>query len=374
MITLDDIKKKAIRNYAKVLSSLIYGESIFPLVITGKKGNNISLLNRIEGMKKIYDGSKNKLGYGYTIETITKNKKGEGEQTLISKILFNNPKDYLHFLGKVDECNIFLDSIKKLEPYNLNSLFIDKPMILINNLNIVDDVIKVLDYFINNSVKGLYLRELPIDVDTKFIERNKGFVSKLLDIVLPDDRINFDHKDFSKRYGLKYDDNFYIHIRSLDPDIKINGFKEIALPLTEANSINIKPKKIFIVENRVNYLIYPQNKESIIIWGMGRAVTLLRDLDFFDGAKLFYWGDIDPTGFEILNSLRFYYQSVESLYMDSVTLEEYSSFIVEIKGFKKMKLEYLSKDELILYHSLFKNDYQIRLEQENIRIRTGSKL
>ena len=140
------------------------------------------------------------------------------------------------------------------------------------------------------------------------------------------------------------------------------------MPLAEINNITLNLQRIYIVENRVNYLIYPKEDNSIVIWGRGRAVTLLKGINFFTGIDIFYWGDIDPTGFEILDSLRVYYPQVKSMLMDRTTLNEYSRFVTTIKGFNPISLPNLTQEELEVYSSLFKDGYQLRLEQENVRI------
>ena len=367
MINCEEIMVKALRAYPKFLASLITREDIFPIEIKGDKGNKLPLLKRTQGMKNIFKNSKDSLGYGYSLLTINKNTKSEGSQTFISKILFQNEWDFIRFLDMGNEVESFKVSTKKLLKYPLRELIITKPKLIANNLEIIDDVIKVMDFFIHNSVGAYYVRELPIDVHTKFIENNSSFLITLLDIVLHAESIDFAEKSFSKRYGLRFDDNFYIYIRSLDSELKLNGFLEVVLPWDQVNNLKIKPTNIFIVENRVNYLLYKNRVNSIVIWGRGRAVTKLKELDLLSNSKIYYWGDIDPSGFEILNSLRLYYPNVVSLYMDNSTLKNYRDFIVQIKGFKEMELKNLTTDELKIYKSLFCGDYQIRLEQENIR-------
>ncbi|MDP2396428.1 MAG: DUF3322 domain-containing protein [bacterium] len=41
-------------------------------------------------------------------------------------------------------------------------------------------MLKVVKYFLTNPKRNLYIRELEIDVDTKFIEQNKKIIEELL--------------------------------------------------------------------------------------------------------------------------------------------------------------------------------------------------
>lgn len=368
MINNDEIIHKAKKLYGTFLTSTISGENIFPINIKGDKGNKLSLIKRTHGMKNLYKNSKQTLGYGYSLITTNKNTKNEGSQTFISDIIISSEFDFLKLIGMEEQTKMFKTATKKLLNYPLKQLILTKPKLIINNLDIIDDVIKVLEYFIHNNVDSYYVRDLPIDVHTKFIENNSSFLILLLDNILPEPAINLDEKKFSNRYGLKFDDNFYIYIRSLDSDIKLNGFSEVVLPWNEAQNLKAAPVNIFIVENRLNYLLFKSRTNSIVIWGRGRAVTKLKELDLLSKSNIYYWGDIDPSGFEILNSLRGYYPESKSLYMDNTTLQNYSEFIVQIRGFKEMELLNLTKAESNLYKSLFCDGYQIRLEQENIRI------
>lgn len=368
MINCNDIKGKALKLYSKFLTSIVSGQDIFPMEIKGDKGVKLPLLQRIEGMKNLHKNSRDSLGFGYTLITVNKNTKSEGSQTFISNIVFQTRTDFLKFIEKEDETESFINCVEKLLVYPLRELILKSPKLIVHNLEIIDDSIKVIEFFIHNSVNGYYVRELPIDIHTKFIENNSSLLITLLDYILPENSINLEEKVFSKRYGLRFDENFYIYIRSLDPNLKLNGFTEIVLPLDEVYKLKIYPTNVFIVENRVNYLLFKNREDSVVIWGRGWAVTKLKGLDLLKRSTIRYWGDIDPSGFEILNSLRNYYPESKSLYMDRVTLKSYSEFIVQIKGFKEMKLINLTTPELELYKSLFYGEYQVRLEQENIRI------
>ena len=48
-----------------------------------------------------------------------------------------------------------------------------------------------------------YIRELPIDVHTKFIEENKPILKSLPHVLIPD-RIDANESVFEKRFYLKY--------------------------------------------------------------------------------------------------------------------------------------------------------------------------
>ena len=56
-----------------MLYEVITKTTIFPLVIKGDKGVKLSLFKRLEGMKNLYNNSRDVLGFGYALETISMN-------------------------------------------------------------------------------------------------------------------------------------------------------------------------------------------------------------------------------------------------------------------------------------------------------------
>lgn len=71
-------------------------------------------------------------------------------------------------------------------------------------------------------------RQLPLSVDTKFIERNSKILSQWLDLVSPSESIKADERAFVHRYGLNAVDP-PILIRLLDDSLQ----SELAVPWTE---------------------------------------------------------------------------------------------------------------------------------------------
>ena len=68
MITPAEIKKRAVNKYYAYLQSLDGGESFFPLVIQGDKKPNSDTSIFEKELTDLIAQSKDKIGYGYTIE------------------------------------------------------------------------------------------------------------------------------------------------------------------------------------------------------------------------------------------------------------------------------------------------------------------
>lgn len=310
--------------------------------------------------------SKEVKGYGYTIEWKTIKTKLLGTQDLPSRIMFETADDYERFLQKIKEVADFRKDVARIsEKFPKLQHWIEKyPQKVIEYSGDWGDIGKVLDYFSKNSQPQQYIRELPIEVHTKFIEQHKIVIGELLDIVI-EEFVNTNEKDFEKRYNLRYDEPL-VRIRLLDRDLAknfFNGMDDITVPVSHFLKLQIPITKAFIVENKVNFLTFPSVANSIVIWGRGYGVASIKDSELLKNIDLIYWGDLDAQGFEILSQFRSYFAHVKSLLMDRVTFDKY--FENDSGTPSKVHVELnLSVEEYELYKYIKTNNY--RLEQEKI--------
>lgn len=131
-----------------------------------------------------------------------------------------------------------------------------------------------------------------------------------------------------------------------------------------------KIKNIFIVENEMVYLTFPRYKDSICIWGQGYKVNILNGIDWFKSKGLYYFGDLDEHGFDILSTYRRYYPQIQSFCMDNKILEEYRQFLVNGKKLENERIpENLTEAEKECFMILrgVKSEKN-RLEQERISV------
>ncbi len=63
--------------------------------------------------------------------------------------------------------------------------------------------------------------------------------------------------------------------------------------------------------------------KTIAIFESGYSVNNLKKTQWFSAVELFYWGDIDVQGFEILSQFRSYFPHAQSMLMDKVTFEKF---------------------------------------------------
>lgn len=370
MITPQEIKSKTERKYISFLQSLVEQKPFEKLVIRGDKSYTKSSLPEFEKeIQQINSQSKEKKGFGYTLEFQRVKTKYLGTQDLPVSIYFDTEKDFLRFLGKEKEIESFKTNVEKIIKAfpALKEWIIKNPISVITNQTEWDSILKVCQYFKQTPKPNLYIRELPVNVHTKFIERNKSVLRELLDILLPD-HINSEYKEFEKRFHLKFSEP-QIRFKILDKEISqkfFSGIDDIAIPVSQFETLNLPIKRVLVVENKTTLyttLTLPKMDRSIAIFGSGFSVHNLKGAQWLFNVELFYWGDIDVQGFEILSQFRSYFPHAQSLLMDKTTFEK---FFENDKGTLtnvSTKLN-LTDEEQQLYELLKVNNW--RLEQEKI--------
>ena len=164
----------------------------------------------------------------------------------------------------------------------------------------------------------IYLRSLDLPgMDTKFAEQHLAALSRLLDALLPESAVDTESSGresnkaggFAKRYGFKSEPS-RIRFRLLDHSMPENGLfnqaADIEIDKASFLQLRLQVKYIFITENQVNFLAFPDLPQSMVIFGRGFGFASWRRCALFHqpGVHLIYWGDLDAAGFEILNQLR----------------------------------------------------------------------
>ncbi len=384
MITPAQIQKKAknLWNSGKILKATLNQESLFPWTITFRKPNaqqqvdDFSTVRQwVSNLKSHSKASNPKANNGgYEIEYKSINHRQLGTQQLPTKIVFTSQDDFLRYLGKLRQFNAFVTMAEQssLRFPVLKDWLADNPRRFIKHFSIWAKLLAVCDYLIKNPCPNCYLRELEISgVDTKFIESNKVILAELLDQLLPANSI--DHQvttlkqhGFERRYGFKFEQPL-IRLRLLDqPLYPIPNISDISLPVSQLAQWKIPCQRVFITENKINGLSFPDMENSLVIFGLGYGINQLAKVSWLSCCEIYYWGDIDTHGFSILSNLRHYYPNVHSLMMDKITQQQYQHLcVIEPESSHcTHTLQYLSDAEQRLYQQL-KQNHQ-RLEQERL--------
>jgi hypothetical protein len=188
----------------------------------------------------------------------------------------------------------------------------------------------------------------------------------LLHFLIPNDVRSADRKRFAERFFLKYDEPL-IRIRILDKSkLYADKLSDISIPLSNFEHSDFFMEKVIIAENKMTFLTLPPLSSAIAIWsGGGFNISYLKDLQWLKKKDIFYWGDIDEHGFQILHQLRCYYPHTQSVMMDKETFDHFQEYTVNGERNKAENLTLLNKEEAELYTFLKSSDKN-RLEQEKI--------
>jgi hypothetical protein len=302
-----------------------------------------------------------------------------GRNRFIRSIEVETLEDYLYLLKReqvyaqvMADAVMISEAIPGLQPWCIAS-----PLDVERHHNQWKSLLKVARYFMEEHKPGrYYIRELPLDIPTKFIENHKRLLISLLDEVLPGTRINDQFRGvrhFEQRYGLKFRQPM-VRLRLMDAalaDQHFSGVQDLALPLDALAQLKLPVRRAIILENKTNYtnlmnlLTLPQAKGTIGIFGSGFGVGALSEVAWLSEVELFYWGDIDAHGLQILSQLRAHYPHVRPFLMDEQTLNAFAAFSRhDAPKSPAAALPGLTEPEHAFFNYL--NEHQIRLEQEHI--------
>ncbi len=373
--TAADLKKQLLRYWdrGEILRAHLKEQPLFPLKLRLRSPTSRELATRFDEVRLwIHQISKLE---GYDIEWKEIRHPIHGRNSLPQTIYAPDESTALKLIGKSRQAAIFQElSNTTLQVFpELRSWLIKRPRKMLQQADCWQQILRVLTYFQQHPGSGLYLRQLDITgVDTKFIEQHRGLLSELLDRTLPEDAVNraaTGVKGFNRRYGLK-DEPALIRFRLLDPQQSIRGMSDLSVPADQFAGLELPASTVFITENKINGLAFPQIADALVIFGLGYGVDRLKECGWLRNKKIVYWGDIDTHGFRILNQLRKAFPRASSLLMDKHTLMEHRSLWVQEKPNQRSMIELhrLTLEEQQLYDDLRYDRIAeaIRLEQERI--------
>lgn len=348
------------------LRSVLERQAFNPIVIVGNKKPNDDTAQFEKELTELIAHSKEKKGYGYSIEYQKVKTRKHGEQDIPVSISFLTEQDYLKYIGKEQGTVGFRKDVERILSAfpELVEWVCRFPNKVLDNHELWGDLLKVCTYFRSNPKPQMFIRELPIQVDTKFIERNKGIIKEVLDIIIAKS-VNPDEMRFETHFNLRYDEPV-VRFRVLDKAMSqmlFSGIDDLSVPINQFQEVEIPVEVVYIVENKMNMLTFPPIHKSIVVWGHGFGVDLLKDVMWLRSKKIYYWGDLDTQGFQILSEFRTHFKQVQSFMMDRNTFD---LFYEGDKGTETNveKDLCLTSEESEMFKYLKENN--LRLEQEKI--------
>jgi hypothetical protein len=240
-------------------------------------------------------------------------------------------------------------------------------------------LLAVVQWRIAHPKPSIYLRQVDIPgVHSKFIESHRGVLSALLEQALgtaESASVAEPGQSFATRFGF-LERPTRIRFRALDPrlgliantdnaDLKLDAENFAKLDFSR---LPVPLKHVFITENEINFLTFPNVDNALVIFGAGYGWDALAQAQWLHTCRLHYWGDLDTHGFVILHQLRQHFPQTRSLLMDQATLMQHESIWGVESNQSKGDLTRLSSEECAVYNLLRDNRLRegVRLEQEHI--------
>jgi hypothetical protein len=371
MIRPEELRRKAENLYPEFLCAWLAGEPFFPRTIRASReldpNDHAAAISMLQVLR---EGSKEVCGFGYSIEWRERRSRAFGRNSFPERFFFETQGDFLRFLRKQSEFTAFASAVERLrsEFPEIDGWIRSHRQLLIDVEPALGGLLEVLRYFRANPRPDCFARELPLSVDTKFIERHQRVLREWFDLVLPPGSIRSDETHFARRFGLRYPE-LHVVIRFLDPELQrdVNcPWPELSLPVSLLAELPVRDAKAVIVENKVNLLTLPPRPRTIGLGALGRAVSELRAVPWLATVPLVYWGDLDVEGFEILSALRAEFPNVRSILMDDAALTRYQPLAVSGTGISPAPPPHLAAVELLAFHRCVQGN--IRVEQERIPV------
>jgi hypothetical protein len=369
VITPAEIRRKAENLYDDYLVAWLADEAFFPRSIpANRRLDSDDAAAAIAAMRELREGSKEVRGFGYTVEWRERRSRAFGRNPFPERIYFETPADLLRLIGKQREFATFTAAVERLhgEFPELNAWTRSHRQTLATVAAELDGLLHVLRYFREHPRPDRFVRELPLPVDSKFVERYASVLRDWFDIVLPPATIRADETHFERRYGLRYAEQ-HVLVRFLDDELRRATncpWSELSLPWSTLAALQPGDVEVIVVENKVNLLTLPSRPRTIGFGGLGRAASELRRLPWLAKVPLTYWGDLDVEGFQILSEVRSQFPQTRSVLMDERTVERFRHLAVPGNGGQPAAPLRLTEVERKAFELC--RDENLRIEQERL--------
>lgn len=377
--TPSDIRSQLQRKWdgGQILAAMIHGEPLFPLRIPLKYPTAEATGNQFNEVRQwiatLSRHCKGETGSDFNLEWRETRHRQLGKNRLPVAAIIESEQDALTIIGKQKQARQFktLANTTIVAFPKLKDWLQKRPLKALKHAHDWPQLLNVLQWLSHHPRPDIYLRQIDLpDIHTKFIERHKSLLIELLDIILPDDTINFEAtgvKRFEQRYGFR-SKPAQLRFRLLAPNNTLQGLTDLMVPAQELTRLRLPVTTVFITENDINGLAFPCIADSMVIFGLGYGLQTLNEISWLNDKAIYYWGDIDTHGFAMLDQIRQYFPHTESLLMNKETLLAHQPLWGEEDKPTSRDLHNLKPHEMELYREIINNRYRknLRLEQERI--------
>lgn len=357
----------------RLLAEIAEPSGLFPLRISVKRPTSQELGSGFEAARAWAAGLQ-----GVTharLETMEVTHRQIGRNAVPVAVWFDTIDDAVAFIAKGRDLQRF-GKLVKLTARRCPSvmpLLAKRPHEALAELEVWPLLLDVVEWMQGHPRPGIYVRQVDVaGVHTKLVEQHQRTLAAMLDLALPESAIDssFGQSDFVRRYGFRSRPRM-VRFRSLDsrrPLTPADLDRDYSLTAADFGRVT-PPRRLFITENEVNFLAFPDVTDAMVVFGAGSGFEHLVQVPWLADVPVHYWGDIDTHGFAILDQLRAVVPQSTSMLMDRATLLSHERYWgLESKPTQR-DLHRLTTDERAVYDDLRDNRLRpnLRLEQERIR-------
>ena len=361
-----------------LLASVAGGESVFPRRLALKGPDSRALGERFSEVRDWIAGLVANEGL-YRIEWRSVNHRVLGANRIPSAIWIDTLEQALGLIGKHRAAERFAGMVERTRETRAELIpwLAKRPLRALALAEEWPQLLAIVDWLSKHPRPEVYLRQVDLPgVHTKLIEGHRTVLAELFDLVLPEEAIDATHTGafgFCRRYGF-LDKPARVRFRMLDPTVRLLPMaSDQDITLTQAAFSSLAPPvtTVFITENEINFLAFPNVRDSMVIFGAGYGFANLVAAHWLQEKNILYWGDIDTHGFAILNQLRGFFPHTVSFLMDRETLLAHRQFWGSEPQPQTGDLLRLTTEEQALYDQLRQHTWgvSVRLEQEKIGFR-----
>lgn len=353
----------------KFLSALVDGVKSFPYRVSLRKPSSSELASRFEEVRDWIAALSRLPRCRAEMKTIQHRVLGANQVPVA--VWVDSLEQLTAMLGVGEELASFrelLELTRKTEPALLPWLS-RRPMRALQLAADWPALLRVVQWLRAHPRPAIYHREIDVPgVHTKFLELHRSVLLELCEQALPPEIYRPGGATFEQKLGFRERPQ-RVRLRLLDacPELP-PGLTDLTFTCQELDRHPINVDRIFITENEINFLAFPDVPGSLVVFGSGYEVHRLCQISWMQALPVYYWGDIDTHGFAILNTVRGQHPNVTSLMMDAETLLQHRTRWVNEPKPVHRDLEHLTPAEQSLYQGLLAGRFApgVRLEQELI--------
>ena len=299
-----------------------------------------------------------------------------GAQTVAHHVWVESAEDAVALIEKGEQAEMF----ERMVAVTQRRLPVLLPWLLkhpIRALRVVEhwqSILNTVAWLLAHPRPGVYLRQVDVaGADTRFLEDHRQVLSETFDAALPPESLRAAAPGlagFARRYGFR-DKPRRIRFRALDRRNNLlpgDNDQDITLDARTFSTLTTRIRSVFATTNEINFLALPPLPASAVICVPRRDFDTLAEARWLADCQVFFWGDIDTSGFAALDALREHFENARSVLMDRETLLAYRSLWANEKTPARRDLDRLTHAEQALYDDLRYNRLgrHVRLGQERI--------